>query len=153
MIILLFITNQNEPTLSHPIHCHIQRNKLATPCVHPGPPHPDHPPLLCVKQFKRYEIKSKISKSQRRPLVRPTALPSSGRCALFFYCRPQPESQDPGESSSPSPPPQGGRAGGREGGAPCHPPPTTSNPPRVGLPHLPPSHTISTSVRDQSANS
>ena len=29
----------------------------------------------------------------RRPSVGPAALPSFGRCALFFYCRPQPESQ------------------------------------------------------------
>ena len=38
----------------------------------------------------------------RRPLVGHSALTSSGRYALFFYCRPQPESQQKlGESSPP----------------------------------------------------
>jgi hypothetical protein len=48
---------------------------------------------------------SRATRAQgRRPSVVPSALPSSGRCALFFYCRPQPESQDVGESSSPPTP-------------------------------------------------
>jgi hypothetical protein len=29
----------------------------------------------------------------RRPFVGPSTIPSSGRYALFFYCHPQPESQ------------------------------------------------------------
>ena len=47
---------------------------------------------------------SRATRAQgRRPSVGPLALPSSGHCVLFFYCRPQPESQQEVLEKSPIP--------------------------------------------------